>query len=53
MENHLIESEEATIFSSQPLLHFIESHHRINREPLISEKNCFAELLVDLVQNQF
>jgi hypothetical protein len=35
MENRFTELEEATFLSSQPLVHFIESPHRISRESIL------------------
>jgi len=38
MENHFIESGEATFLTLSLLVHFRESLHGINRESLLSEK---------------
>ena len=45
MENHFIESEEATFSALSILAHFIEL-----AENYFSWKNCLAELLLDIQQ---
>jgi len=54
MENHFIESGEATFFGSQPPSSFqrITSRNQQRITSLFSLKNCLAELLLDLAENQ-